>query len=145
MESKEKPYILFVAEIIYLKICEIKKKNPDFSNIDSIDSFIGTESYKEISSGKFHDKWFEDLKKNNFIDIKTKKKVPVETLKLLHIQKDMMIKQLMQFPNLYYTKSHFPLEISQRAFSHLWRVCESYELWCKESRQSELIFLNIID
>ena len=145
MESKEKPYILFVAEIIYLKICEIKKKNPDFSNIDSIDSFIGTESYKEISSGKFHDKWFEDLKKNNFIDIKTKKKVPVETLKLLHIQKDMMIKQLIQFPNLYYTKSHFPLEISQRAFNHLWRMCESYELWCRETKQPKLIFLNIID
>ena len=145
MESKEKPYILFVAEIIYLKICEIKKKNPDFSNIDCIDNFIGTESYNEISRGQYHDKWFENLKKNNFIDIKTKKKVPVETLKLLHIQKDMMIKQLIQFPNLYYTKSHFPLEISQRAFNHLWRVCESYELWCRESRQSELIFLNIID
>ena len=26
MKSKEKPYILFVAEIIYSKICEIKKK-----------------------------------------------------------------------------------------------------------------------
>jgi hypothetical protein len=57
----------------------------------------------------------------------------------------MMIKQLIQFPNLYYTKSHFPLEISQRAFDHLWRVCESYELWCKETNQKELIFLNIID
>ena len=30
---------------------------------------------------------------------------------------------------LYYTKSHFPLEISQRAFDHLWRVCQSYEMW----------------
>ena len=30
----------------------------------------------------------------------------------------MMIKQLIQFPDLYYTKSHFPLEISQRAFDH---------------------------
>ena len=26
MQSKEKPYVLFVAEIIYSKICEIKKK-----------------------------------------------------------------------------------------------------------------------
>ena len=57
----------------------------------------------------------------------------------------MMIKQLIQFPNLYYTKNNFPLKISQRAFDHLWRVCESYELWCKETNQNKFIFLNIID
>lgn len=145
MKSKERPYVLFVAEVIYLKIFEIKKNNPDFSNIDAIDNFIGSENYKEISSGKFHDKWFKQLKKDNFIDKKTKKKIPEETIELLKVQKDIMIKQLIQFPNLYYAKSHFPLEISQRAFNQLWRICESYELWCKESKQTELMVLKIID
>ena len=28
-QSKERPYVLFVAEIIYTKVVEIKKKNPD--------------------------------------------------------------------------------------------------------------------
>ena len=144
-QSKERPYVLYVAEIIYSQIFTIKKKNPGFSNIDAIDNFIGSEIYNEISSGKFHDKWFDELKKNNFIDQNTKKKIPDETLKLLKVQKDMMIKQLIQFPELYYAKSHFPLELSQRAFDHLWRMCESYELWCKESNQEHLIFLNIID
>ena len=145
MALKERPYMLFVAEIIYSEISKIKKNNTDFSNIDAIDSFIGSEIYKKISSGKFHDKWFDELKKNNFIDQNTKKKIPDETLKLLKVQKDMMIKQLIQFPDLYYAKSHFPLEISQRAFDHLWRMCESYELWCKESKQEKLITLKIID
>ena len=145
MQSKERPYVLFVAEIIYTKICDIKKKNPTFSNIDAIESFIGTESYKKISSGQFHDDWFKSLKENDFIDTDTKKKIPEETIKLLKMQKDMMVKQLIQFPSLYYTKSHFPLEVSQRAFDHLWRMCESYELWCKESNQESLILLNIID
>ena len=145
MKSKERPYVLFVAEVIYLKIFEIKKNNPDFSNIDAIDNFIGSENYKEISSGKFHDKWFKQLKKDNFIDKKTKKKIPEETIELLKVQKDIMIKQLIQFPDLYYAKSHFPLEISQRAFNQLWRICESYELWCKESKQTELMVLKIID
>ena len=144
-QSKERPYILFVAEIIYFKISEIKKKNPGFSNIDAIDNFIGSETYIEISSGKFHDKWFDELSKNNFIDKETKKKIPEETLRLLKIQKEMMIKQLIQFPDLYYAKSHFPLEISQRAFDHLWRMCESYELWCRETKQEKLITLKIID
>ena len=68
MKSKEKPYVLFVAEIIYSKICEIKKKNSNFTNIQAIENFIGSETYKEISSGQFHDKWFKLLKKNEFID-----------------------------------------------------------------------------
>ena len=144
-QSKERPYVLYVAEIIYSKIIEIKKNNPGFSNIDAIDNFIGSETYNEISNGKFHDRWFEELSKNNFIDQKSKKKIPEETLKLLKVQKDMMIKQLIQFPNLYYAKSHFPLEISQRAFDHLWRMCESYELWCKETKQTDLLVLNLID
>ena len=145
MASKEKPYMLFVAELIYQEICEIKKKNPYLNNVDAIEAFIGSETYSHVSSGKFHDEWFKKLKKNKFFDSKTKKKIPEETIKLLQFQKDMMIKQLIQFPDLYFAKSHYPLELSQRAFNHLWRMCESYELWCRESKKENLIFLKIID
>ena len=145
MSAKEKPYIVFVAEKIYLEILKIKKKNPEFTNIDAIETFIGSKIYKDISSGQFHDKWFKELEKNKFIDKTFNKKIPKETIKLLKIQREMMIKQLIQFPDLYYTKSHYPLEITQRAFNHLWRVCESYELWCKETKQDDLILLKIID
>ena len=137
MKSQEKPYILHVAERIYLEVANIKRQNNFFSNSDSIKRFIGSEIYKEISSGKFHDDWFNELAKQ--------KKIPKETMRLLKIQKEMMIKQLIEYPELYYTKSHSPLEISKRAFDHLWRVCESYELWCKETEQKDLILLNIID
>ena len=136
MSSKEKPYVILVAEAIYSKVCEIKKKNPEISNINAIENFIGSTTYNEISSGKFHDE---------LIDKVSKKKISEETLKLLHIQKDISVKQLIQFPELYYAKSHYPLEISQRAFDYLWRMCESYELWCKESKQKHLIYLKIID
>ena len=145
MKPKEMPYVLYVAEIIYSKIFEIKSKNSDFSNVDAFDAFMGSDIYNKISSGKFHDEWFEKLTEDNFIDSKTKKKVPEETIRLLKIQKDMMVKQLIHYPDLYYAKSHFPLEISQRAFDHLWRMCESYELWCKETKQNKLIKLSIID
>ena len=145
MSSKERPYVLFVAEIIYSEISKIKKTNKDFSNIDAIDNFFSTKTYENISSGKFHDEWFKKIEINNFIDQNTKKRIPDETIRLLRVQKEMMIKQLIRFPDLYYAKSHFPLEISQRAFNHIWRICESYELWCKETKQGNLIFLNIID
>ena len=145
MSSKEKPYVLFVAELIYLEVCKIKKKNPYLNNVDAIEAFIGSETYAHISSGKFHDDWFVKLKKNKFIDPKTKKKIPEETIKLLQVQKDAVIKQLIQFPDLYFAKSHYPLELSQRAFDHLWRMCESYELWCKEMKQKKLIILNLTD
>jgi hypothetical protein len=143
--DKRKPYVIYLAEVIYKNIVDIKKENLYISNIDAIESFIGTSIYEEISSGKFHDAWFDDLKNNKFIDKESGKKIPNETIKLLHVQKDVTIKQLIKYPELYYTKSSFPLEISQRSFDFLWRMCESYELWCKESKQSELIYLNIID
>jgi|TARA_B100001093_G_scaffold53641_1_gene45471 hypothetical protein len=141
----DKPYVLRVAELIYLKVVNIKKKNSGMSNIEAFEIFMTTKDYDLISSGEFHDQWFFELKRNNFIDKNTGKKINEETLKLLEIQKDSMVKFLMKIPKLYYTKSHFPLEISQRAFDHLWRVCESYEMWCKETKQNELIILNILD
>lgn len=144
-KTKKKPYVINLAEVIYKNIENIKKDNPDISNIDAIEKFIGTEAYEDISSGKFHDNWFKNLESNEFIDEETGLKIPDETIKLLKIQKDATTKQLIRYPELYYAKSSFPLEISQRSFDFLWRMCESYELWCKESKQSELLSLNIID
>ena len=144
-KDKTRPYVLYVAEIIYLKVSEIKKQNPEISNIEAIERFIGTDTFKEISSGKFHDKWFEELKKNNFTDKTSGKKIPSETIRLLVIQKDTMIRQLINYPSLYYAKSFYPLELSQRAFDHLWRICESYELWCNEIGDKNKISLNLID
>ena len=142
-EIIEKPYVLHVAEFIYLEIFQIKKSE-NINNVEAVERFIGSDKYKKISSGRFHDEWFADLKKNNFVDKDTGKKIPSETIRLLEIQKDSMVKQLIQYPDLYYAKSHFPLEISQRALDHLWRICESYELWCKETNQKKLIHLNLI-
>ena len=145
LSKTNKPYVIYLAEVIYKNIVNIKKNNSDISNIDAVESFIGTKIYNEISSGKFHNNWFKYLENNSFIDKDSGKKIPDETIKLLYVQKDITVKQLIKYPELYYAKSSFPLEISQRAFDFLWRMCESYELWCKEAGQTEKIFLNIID
>jgi hypothetical protein len=143
--NNDKPYVLRVAELIYNKVVNIKKENSQMTNIQAFEVFMTTKDYDLISSGEFHDQWFIELKKNDFIDGLTGKKINEETIKLLELQKDSMVKFLMKIPKLYYTKSHFPLEISQRAFDHLWRVCESFEMWCKETKQKDLITLNILD
>ena len=143
--NNDKPYVLRVAELIYNKVVNIKKENSQMTNIQAFEVFMTTEDYDLISSGEFHNQWFVELKKNNFIDGLTGKKINEETIKLLELQKDSMVKFLMKIPKLYYTKSHFPLEISQRAFDHLWRVCESYEMWCKETKQDKLIKLDLLD
>ena len=144
-KNTDQPYVLRVAEVIYSKIVGIKKENPEMNNIQAFEIFMTTKEYDLISSGKFHDNWFMELKDNDFMDKISNKKINDETMRLLELQKDSMIKFLMKIPKLYYTKSHFPLEISQRAFDHLWRVCESYEMWCKETKQKNLIILNISD
>jgi|TARA_B110000003_G_scaffold537_1_gene574 hypothetical protein len=141
----DKPYVLRVAELIYSKIAKIKKENSEMTNIEAFEVFMATKDYDIISTGEFHDQWFLELKNNEFIDKITNKKINDETMRLLEIQKDSMVKFLMKIPKLYYAKSHFPLEISQRAFDHLWRVCESYEMWCKETKQQNLITLKILD
>ena len=118
------PHVLYVAKFIYLKIYEIKNKNKDLSNIDAFEIFISTKDFDEISSGKFHEDWFNSLIVNNYTDKSSGKKINSETMKLFEIQKKSMIRELLKIPKLYYAKSHFPLELSQRAFNHLWRVCE---------------------
>ena len=143
--DSDKPYVLRVAELIYSKVVNIKKENPEVSNIQAFEFFMTTKDYDLISSGEFHDQWFLELKNNKFVDKITGKKINDETMRLLELQKDSMVKFLMKIPKLYYTKSHFPLEISQRAFDHLWRVCESYEMWCNETKQENLIKLKILD
>ena len=143
--DKDKPYVLRVAELIYSSVVNIKKENPGMTNIQAFELFMTTKDYNLISTGEFHNQWFLELKDNNFIDKITGKKINDETMRLLEIQKDSMVKFLMKIPKLYYTKSHFPLEISQRAFDHLWRVCESFEMWCKETKQEKLIELNILE
>ena len=145
LSKTEKPYVIYLAEVIYKNIVDIKKNNSNISNIDAVEGFIGTKIYNEISSGEFHNNWFRYLKNNNFIDKDSGKKIPDETIKLLQVQKEATVKQLIKYSELYYTKSSFPLEISQRAFDFLWRMCESYELWCKETGQSKQILLNITD
>ena len=141
----KKPYVIYLAEVIYKDIADIKKNNLDISNIDAIEGFIGTKTYEEISSGNFHDAWFKYLENNKYIDKNSGQKIPEETIKLLYLQKEATVKQLIKYPELYYAKSSFPLEISQRAFNFLWRMCESYELWCNESKQRELINLDLLN
>ena len=55
----KKPYVIYLAEVIYKDIADIKKNNLDISNINAVEGFIGTKIYNEISSGEFHDKWFK--------------------------------------------------------------------------------------
>ncbi|MDC0216166.1 hypothetical protein OAJ75_03655 [Candidatus Pelagibacter sp.] len=143
--NKSKPLMLYAAESIYLNVSNIKKNNQNISNIEAIERFTGTDLYKKISSGRFHDLLFNEIENNNFIDKESGKKIPIESLNLLKIQKNIFISRLTEFSNAYYTKSSFPLENSQNIFDLLWRTCETYELWCNEVGKKELITLKILE
>ena len=134
-----------MAEIIYSYVSIIKKKNLNIKTKEAIDKFMETEEFKKLSDGTLHEEWFSELEKNNYLDQATGKKIPEETIKLLNIQKDITIKQLIKIPALYETKNNTLIEASIRAHQFLWRMCESYELWCRETGQSEQLLLNIID
>ena len=145
LSKTKKPYVIYMAEIIYSYVSIIKKKNLNIETKEAIDKFMETEEFKKLSDGTLHEEWFSELEKNNYLDQETGKKIPKETIKLLNIQKDITIKQLIKIPALYETKNNTLIEASIRAHQFLWRMCESYELWCRETGQSEQLLLNIID
>ena len=145
LSKTKKPYVIYMAEIIYSYVSIIKKKNLNIETKEAIDKFMKTEEFNKLSNGRLHEEWFSELEKNNYLDQETGKKIPEETMKLLNIQKDVTIKQLIKIPALYETKNNTLIEASIRAHQFLWRMCESYELWCKETGQSEQLLLNIID
>ena len=145
LSKNKKPYVIYMAEIIYSYVSIIKNKYSNIETKDAINKFMETEEFKKLSNGTLHDDWFAELKKNKYLDQETGYKIPDETIKLLDIQKDMTIKQLMRIPALYEVKNNTLIEASMRAHQFLWRMCESYELWCKETRQSEQLLLNITD
>jgi|TARA_B110000263_G_scaffold238696_1_gene240137 hypothetical protein len=145
LSKTKKPYVIYIAEIIYSYVSIIKKKNLDIETKEAINKFMETDEFKKLSNGTLHEEWFKELKKNNYLDQETGKKIPEETIKLLNIQKDVTIKQLIKIPALYEAKNNTLIEASMRAHQFLWRMCESYELWCKETGQSEQLLLNITD
>ena len=145
MNNQSKPYILYIVEIIYKNVVQIKLQYPNIKNENAINKFFETNIYEHLSSGKLHNDWFNKLKTNNFIDEESGNKISEETIKLLNIQKNVMIKQLINIPNLYNKKNNNLLELSNRAYKLILRMCESYELWCKETNQSQLIQLDVLD
>ena len=145
LSKTKKPYVIYMAEIIYSYISIIKKKNSTISTKDAINRFMETDQFKKLRDGTLHNEWFIELKKNNFIDKETSVRIPQETIKLLEIQRDVTIKQLIKIPMLYEAENNTLIEASDRAYQFLWRMCESYELWCNEADQSEQLLLQIID
>jgi len=144
LQSK-RPYVIYMAEIIYSYISIIKNKNPIINTKEAINKFMKTSDFDKLSSGSLHDDWFNELKTNDYIDSATGKEISKETIKLLELQRDATIKQLIKIPELYETENNTLIKASNVAFQFLWRMCESYELWCKETNQPEILSLNIID
>jgi hypothetical protein len=143
--STKKPYVIYIAEVIYSYISIIKKNNSSMSTKEAINEFIKSDEFNKLSSGTLHNQWFNELKKNNYKDKETGENIPKETLELLKIQRDATIKQLIKVPMLYETENDNLIKVSNRAFEFLWRMCESYELWINETGQSEYLLLKIID
>ena len=144
-KDTSRPLMLYVAEKIYYEVSKIKNKNSNITLIEAIEMFSTSNEYIDISSGKYHDKLFKEIKENNFINKETNLKIPKEVINLLKVQQDTMMRDLNFSSSTYFAKSSFPLSNTQKSFDLLWRMCESYELWCKEVKKDKLITLNIIN
>ena len=146
MKKKDtsKPLMLYLPESIYLQLIKIKKSEPQITNIELVERFLATKEFNEIKKGNFHDNLFEKLKENNFINLETGIKIPKETIDLLKFQKNTVMKQFQENSETYFAKSSFPLSNSQNSFGLVLRMCETYELWCKEIKNEKLIKLKFI-
>ena len=136
MKKKDipKPAMLYAAEEIYSMVSDIKLKNPEISVIEAVERYIGSKSYQNLSSGEFH---------NELLNRFQKDKAPKKTIELLLVQKKVVVERLKHVEGSYFAKSSFPLDTSQTTFDLLWRMCESYELWCREINDTKSITLGI--
>lgn len=137
--------MLYLAESIYFKLIKIKESEPQITNIELVEQFLTTTEFNEIKKGNFHDNLFDKIKENNFLNLETGIKIPKETIDLLNLQKNTVMKQFQENSEIYFAKSSFPLSNSQNAFGLVWRMCETYELWCKEIKNEKLIKLKFLD
>jgi hypothetical protein len=103
-EQISKPYVLKAAEKIYFNVCKIKDENL-LDNEKAIENFINTDDYEKLCTGEFHNEWLNTIKNNKNIDPETNQKIPDETLRLLEIQRDAMMKELIKIPKLYDAKT----------------------------------------
>ena len=146
MKKKDtsKPLMLYLPESIYFQLIKIKESEPQITNIELVERFLATKEFNEIKKGNFHDNLFEKIKENNFINLETGIKIPKETIDLLKFQKNTVMRQFQENSETYFAKSSFPLSNSQNSFGLVWRMCETYELWCKEIENEKLIKLKFI-
>ena len=146
MQKKDtsKPLMLYLPESIYSQLIKIKESEPLITNIELVERFLASKEFNEIKKGNFHDNLFEKIKENNFINLETGIKIPKETIDLLKFQKNTVMRQFQENSESYFAKSSFPLSNSQNSFGLVWRMCETYELWCKEIKNEKLIKLKFI-
>ena len=65
LSKTKKPYVIYIAEIIYSYVSIIKKQYSNIETKEAINKFMETEEFKKLSDGTLHDEWFAEQKKNN--------------------------------------------------------------------------------
>ena len=61
----KKPYVIYMAEIIYSYVSIEKNKYPEIDVKQAINKFMETNEFAKLSTGALHDEWFSELKKMN--------------------------------------------------------------------------------
>ena len=66
LSKTKKPYVIYMAEIIYSYVSIIKKKDLNMKTKDAINKFMETPQFEKLSDGTLHEEWFAELKKNDY-------------------------------------------------------------------------------
>ena len=121
MKKKDtsKPLMLYLPESIYSNLIKIKNEDLGLNNIELIERFISTKEFDEIKNGGFHDNLFVKLKENNFLNFETGKKLPKETIDLLNLQKNTVMKQFKENSEYIHGTLHSVLESKSNIWKNL--------------------------
>ena len=63
LSEVKKPYVIYMAEIIYSYVSIEKNKYSNIDTKEAINKFMETKEFIKLSSGALHDEWFGELKK----------------------------------------------------------------------------------
>ena len=140
-----KPLNIIMCEIVYTAVV-FERIHTSKSTRETITNFIGkSKTFKYgLQEGGLFNEFIADIRANNMEHPDHKQKMTEEDIKQIETDRDEIMKQVGRVADPGELSETTSTGLSDRAYKQIWRMCESYEKYCIETKQPGPLPLNIV-